>query len=272
MKGILEFLAKNNRWAIVMIIILLLISGGVFKFQRNKINEWKNKHEIEVKLKNALIDSVTYYQNAYGDEVAEKLTIQESIKNLEKVYNQLSSSQKELVTRVKKLNKNNTVITAALIEANVKIDSLLIKDGEDGSEVVIDTVNKVVNFNNMEAIDSITDVIFNIDVKNILPAYSNIKPTMIINNLNLPNKQLVVFKWKNDKKRGYPISFSTTNSNIYYKTNNINSYGIPKLYKKTLDPTGWEKVGYWFKKNGKVVGYVAGGVVIGAGGTYLLMK
>jgi len=272
MKGILEFLAKNNRWAILLVAILLLVSGGIFKIQRNSINEWKNKHQTEVKLKDALIDTVSYYKNAYGDEVAEKLTIQESVKNLEKMFGQLSDSQKELVSRVKKLNKDNTVITAALIEASVKIDSLLIRDSIGGTSVVIDTVNKATNFSNLAKADSTSEILFDIDVKNILPAYPNIKPTLTFNKLDFPNKQFVVFEWKNEKKKGYPISFSTTNTNEYYKTENINSYAIPQLHKEILDPTGWQKVGIWFQKNGKIIGGVAGGLVVGAGGTYLLLQ
>ena len=272
MKKILEFLSKNNRWAIVLVLILLVVGSGIFKLQRNSINEWKNKHQTEVKLKDALIDTVSYYKNAYGDEVAEKLTIQESVKNLEKIFGQLTESQKELVIRVKQLNKDNTVITAALIDANVKIDSLLIKDGSGGGEVTVDTTKKMTNFNNIAGADSTTNLIYDIDVNNILPAYPNRKPTMLIKNLDLPNRQLVAFEWKNDKKKGYPISFSTTNSNPYYQTNNINSYAIPKLYKETLNPSGWQKVGLWFTKNGKIVGWVAGGIVVGATGTYILMQ
>ena len=272
MKKILEFLGKNNRWAIALVILLLIIGGGIVKLQRNKINDLKDKYQTEVKLKDALIDSVGYYRNAYGEVVAEKLTIQESIKNLEKMYGQLTASQRELITRVKELDRKNTVIAAALIEANVKIDSLLIKDGKDGTEVVVDTVNKMTKFTNLAKADSTTDVVFDIDVNNILPAYPNIKPTLTFIKLDFPNKQFIEFHWKDEKKKGYPVAFSTSNSNKYYQTANINSYAIPALSKEILNPTGWQKVGQWFVKNGKIVGFVAGGVVVGAGGTYLLMK
>jgi hypothetical protein len=56
------------------------------------------------------------------------------------------------------------------------------------------------------------------------------------------------------------------------KVSEINSYAIPNLKKEIVDPTGWEKVGVWLKKNGKTIGYAVGGVVVGAGGTYMLMK
>ena len=272
MKKILEFLGKNNRWAIALLILLLVVGGGIWKLQRNKINDLKDKYQTEVKLKDALIDSVGYYRNAYGEVVAEKLTIQESIKNLEKMYGQLTTSQKELITRVKELDRKNTVIAAALIEANVKIDSLLIKDGKDGTDVVVDTVNKMTKFTNLAKADSTTELIFDIDVNNILPAYPNIKPTLTFIKLDFPNKQFIEFHWKDEKKKGYPVAFSTSNSNKYYQTANINSYAIPALSKEILNPTGWQKVGQWFIKNGKIVGFVAGGVVVGAGGTYILMK
>lgn len=271
MKAILEFFAKNNRWAILLVAVLLLVGGGIFNLQRNKIKEWKQKHQTEVNLNTALNAEMTVYQNKEQDWVAEKLSMQASLKQLFDRFNDLTASQKELVTRVKQLNKDNTVITAALIEANVKIDSLLVGQS-DSSTVVVDTIEKKVNFNNIATADSTTNFIYDIDINHVLPAYVDVTPTMLFKNLDFPNKQLVVFEWKDDKKRGYPVSFSTTNSNPYYKTNDINSYAIPELYKKTLDPTGWQKVGYWFKKNGKIVGWVAGGVVVGAGGTYLLMQ
>jgi len=271
MKKILEFLAKNNRWAILLVVVLLLIGGGIFNLQRNKIKEWKQKHQTEVNLNAALNADMTVYQNKEQEWVAEKVTMQASLNQLFDKFSDLTASQQELVTRVKKLNKDNTVITAALIEANVKIDSLLLGQSDSGS-VVVDTIGKKVNFNNLATADSTTKLIYDIDVNHILPAHVDVTPTMLIKNLDFPNKQLVVFDWKNDKKRGYPVSFSTTNTNPYYKTSNINSYAIPQLYKETLDPTGWQKVGIWFKKNGKIVGWVAGGVVVGAGGTYLLMQ
>ena len=271
MKGILEFFAKNNRWAILLVAVLLLVGGGIFNFQRNKIKEWKQKHQTEVNLNTALNAEMKVYQNKEMNWVAEKETMQASLTHLFDRFNDLTDSQKELVTRVKQLNKDNTVITAALIEANVKIDSLLVGQTDSGA-VVIDTIEKKVNFNNLATADTTTNLIYDVDVNHVLPAHADVTPTMLFKNLDFPNTQLVAFEWKNDKKKGYPISFSTTNTNPYYKTNDINSYAIPELYKETLNPTGWQKVGIWFKKNGKIVGWVAGGVVVGAGGTYLLMQ
>ena len=217
-----------------------------------------------------MIDSVDYYQNKHKEWVAEKLTIQETIKNLEKMYGQLSDSQKELLERVKELNKKNSVISAALIRTEVKVDSLLAKDGVDGGTVTVDTTEKKVNFNNLVSKDSTFR--YNIDVNHILPAYKDIKPTLLFKSLEFPNKQFIEFHWKNDKEKGYPIAFSTSNSNQYFKTINIDSYAIPPLDKVKLNPTGWQKVGNFFIKNGRTLVYVGVGAAAGAGGVYLLTK
>lgn len=262
MKGILEFLAKNNRWAIVLIIILLLVGGGIFRFQSNKIKEWKGKHLTEVKLNKALNDTVTYYQNAWGEEVAEKLTIQATVKQLENRNDELTASQKELLARVKEVENDNAVITAALIEARLVIDSLI------GTGPVVTTDTTVTFFSE----DTATHFQYEIKIGEVKRLSPLIEPTILFKQLEFPNNQFVEFHWKDNKKEGYPIEFSVSNSNPYYKTYNINSYAIPELQKEVINPTGWQKVGVWIKKNGKIIGYVAGGVVVGAGGTYLLMQ
>jgi len=264
-----NFLKEKNRWAIALVIILLLSAGTIIKIQRNKIDEWKGKYQTEVKLKDALLDSIDYYQNKQKEWVAEKLTIQETIKNLEKMYGELSENQKELLTRIKELNRKNSVIAAALIRTEIKVDSLLHVD-TDGGETVVDTTEKTVNFNNLASLD--TTFRYDIKIGNVLPAYLDVKPTLLFKSLEFPNKQFVEFHWKNDKKKGYPIAFSTSNSNKYFKTVNIDSYAIPPLDKVKLNPTGWQKVGNFFIKNGRTIIYVGVGAAAGAGGVYLLTK
>lgn len=262
MKGILEFLAKNNRWAIVLVVLLFIVGGGMFRIQQNKIKEWKNKHQTEVKLKNALIDSVSYYQNELGEEVAEKLTLQTTVTNLEEMNDDLTASQQELLRRIKAADKENKVIAAALIEAEAIIDSLM----GDGW-VVVNPEDSTINFS-----DSTDFLLYDITIGNAFASTPKKDPTIMFNHFSMPNKLFVDFQWKDDKKEGYPITLSVSNSSPYYKINNINSYIIPEIQKEVLDPTGWQKVGRWFTKNGKIVGFVAGGVVVGAGGTYLLMQ
>jgi len=262
MKGILEFLAKNNRWAIVLVLILMLVGGWVMNLQRNKINEWKNKHQTEVKLNNALTDSVGYYVNELGEVVAEKLTLQTSVKNLEDKNEQLTASQKELLARVKVADKENKVIAAALIEAEALIDSLM----GDGW-VVINPEDSTIHFG-----DSTEFLLYDITIGNAFASTPKKDPTILFNHFSMPNKLFVDFQWKDNKKEGYPITLSVSNSSPYYKTLDINSYIIPEIIKEELSPTGWQKVGKWFTKNGKIIGFVAGGVAVGAAGTYILMQ
>jgi len=262
MKGILEFLAKNNRWAIALAILLLLVGGIFISIQRNNVKEWKNKYQTEVKLKNALIDTVTFTKNQYGEVVAEKLTLQTTVKDLEKIRDDLTASQQELLARVKAADKENTIITAALIDARVIIDSL-----KGAGFVAVNPEDSTITFT-----DTTEFLVYDIQIGKAMAASSKLKPTILFNYLMMPNTQFVEFHWKNKKKEGYPIEFSVSNSNKYFKTYDINSYAIPRLDKEVINPTGWQKVGQWFTKNGKVVGFVAGGVVVGAGGTYLLMK
>ena len=262
MKAILEFLAKNNRWAIVLVLILLLVGGGIFKIQNNRIKEWKNRHQTEVKLRNALIDSVSYYQNELGETVAEKLTLQTTVKNLEEINDDLTASQQELLRRIKAADEENKVIAAALIEAEAKIDSLL----GDGW-VVVNPEDSTINFS-----DTTEFLLYDITIGNAFASSPLTDPTILFNHLSMPNKLFVDFQWKDNKKEGYPITLSVSNSSPYYKINDINSYIIPEIQKEVLDPTGWQKVGRWFSKNGKIIGFVAGGIAIGAGGTYILMQ
>lgn len=263
MKKILEFFAEKNRWAILVMLLLLLLGGWFLKTQRDSIKDLKRKYQTEVNLRNALTDSVHYYQNKEQQWVAEKLTIQADLKELEKMNGQLTAEQRRLIAKVNEVNKENAIIAAALIQANFKIDSLL-----HAGDVIVDTTNKTVEF--IERTNP--NINYDLKVFNVTPYPIDTKPKLIINNLFLPNEQFVEFHWKNEKKKGYPIAFSVTNSNEYVKVNDINSYAIPELYKPDIDPTGWQKIGQWFLKNGKIVGYVAGGVIIGAGGTYILMK
>jgi hypothetical protein len=265
-----NYLKVNNRWAIALVIILLLGGGTILHFKNKKIADLKTEVKTEVKLRDALLDTIKVYKNKRDELVAEKLTIQETIKKLEKMYGQLSDNQKELIDRVKELSKKNEVIAAALIETNGKIDSLLIIDKENGNVVTVDTTKKAINFNNLASKD--TNFVFDIDVNHILPASLDKKPTLLFKSLELPNKQFVEFHWKNDKQKGYPIAFSISNSNKYIKTIGVDSYAIPPLDKLKLNPSGWDKFGNFMIKNGRTIMYIGIGTGIGVAGYWLITK
>ena len=171
-----NFLKVNNRWAVVLVILLLLAGGTIIHFKNQKIASLQTEVKNEIKLRNALLDSVKFYKNKRDEVVAEKLTIQETVKNLEKMYDQLNVTQKELIDRIKEMSKKNEVIAAALIKTDVKIDSLLAKDKINGNVVTVDSSKKMFNINNLASKD--TSFIYDINVNNVLPAFSSIKPSI----------------------------------------------------------------------------------------------
>lgn len=263
MKKITEIKLNINLTTILLILIILGLGvfGGIRLYQ-NKITNINDKYESQVKLTNALNDRLQYHQNKEEEWVAEKLTIQTSLKNLEALNGKLTESQQELVRRIKGVEKNNTVIAAALIQANVKLDSLL----HDG-DVLIDTTNKNITFSDTYKKDK-KEVQYNLTVGNVLPYPITATPTLSLNSLYFPNTQYIEFHWKNDKKKGYPIAFSVTNSNEYFNVTNIESYAIENLHKEFVDPNSWQKFVMWLDRNGnKLTWFGIGGAVGVAVGT-----
>lgn len=256
MKAILlmiwKFLTKKEHLPYTIIVLILLLMGTTIYFQREKIRSLKDKYTSEVNLNNAIHDSVEFYQNKEKEWVAEKATMQTSLSNLEKNYNKLSDSQKELINRIKEVEKKNDVIAAALIKTNVKIDSL-----RKGTVTVGDST---ISFS-----DSTKNIKYDIEIGYVKPMYTSVKPTLKFNTFVLPNEQFVEFHWRDNKKLGYPVAFSVSNSNEYFKTYDINSYAIPELKKDELNPTGWQKFGKWVTKNGKTIIIVGVAGLAGAG-------
>jgi len=250
---------KYRKYIILIIIVLIIILCSIIYFQHIKINKTNEKYNTEVGLRNALLDSVHYYQNKEKEWVAERLTIQESIKNLEQINGQLTTSQKELLMRIKEVQKKNDIIVAALIETNVKIDKLK-------------PPTVVVNDSSVIFSDSTKNLKYDIEIGHVKPINVGILPTLTFNDFQLPNKQFIEFHWKKDKKKGYPIAFSVSNSNNYFKTTNIDSYAIPKLKRKDINPNAWDRFTKWTKSNGKIIMSVGIGAVGGIAAFLLLSK
>ena len=231
----------------IIVLIVGMIIGGTIMTNRNK--RLADEIKTEVNLKNALQDVIKTYQNKEGEWVAEKLTLQADLEILEGDNLNLTENQQKLVSKVKELQKDKDVITAALVQQSATIDSL------EQFATNIDTVNHTVDF----VMDS-DSLKYNIRVTNVKPL-ERLQLKLLITSLIIPNEQFIEFHWENDKTT--PIAFSVTNSNPLFKTNNIDSYAIPELIKEEINPTGWEKVKAWFKENGKKIGIFAGGAVIG---------
>lgn len=258
----------NITQLILGVLILLVLGIGGWKLHNNKVNKVEKELATEIKLRNALVDTVHTFQNKEKEWVTEKLTIQEDIKNLQKMNGQLSADQRELISRVKELNKTNTVIAAALIRTQLRVDSLLLADGN----VTVDTNKKTIEFTG-KYVNEKKVMNYGFTLGKVLPAYMKEKPTLKIDLLEFPNTQTVDFHWKNDsKKEGYPVAFSVSNTNDFYKTVNIESYAIKAIDKEVIAPNGWQKIGSFFKKTGNKFVYIGIGVGVGIATYAIFLK
>lgn len=241
----------DTKTIMILVLILLLLAGGFYHF--HQIDKHQTQHSLDEKLQRALTDTLSTYKNEKGEWVTEKLTLQDDIKDLKDKNLTLTESQKDLLDAVKKVNKENQVITAALIDMGVKLDGLI-------NHRPVEVTDSTVQF----AAD--TDSIkYDILVSNVKALDFTI-PSLEFRKFELPNKQFVEFHWKDNKKEGYPISFSVTNSNPYYKVYDINSYAIKELDKATVKPNLWQKLGNFSKTTGGKlvflgVGFAAGVII-----------
>lgn len=231
---------------VIILLLIFLLLGIGFHFQ--SIKNHNDKYEIEVKLREALQDSMKTYQNARGEWTSTKKTLQAEIKDLTSDNVKLNADQKELLSRINGEKKKNNIISAALVRAEVRIDSLtnLIATASE-----VDTIHNTVKFENLG--DSTSHFQYSMTAFNVRPADFSIKPTLKFNSIVFPNKQYITFQFDENKRNDYPISFSITNSNPYYKVLNLESYTIPGLQKEVVNPTGWQKVWKFIKVNGKYI-------------------
>lgn len=261
MKKISEINYTINVMTLIIagVLILGLMFGG-WKLSQNKINKLKAESLVELKLKNALAADVIFYKNKSGEVTAEKLTLQGTIKELEATNNNLNTTQKELVKRIKEVQDKNSIITATLFNTRVELDSL--RQGI----VVVDTANAKIVIS-----DSLAEIKYSFEIGKVLPAIAGVKPTFKIKHLSLPNTQFVEFHW-GEKKEGYPISVSVSNSNKYFKTTTVESYAIPQLIKPLVDPSEWDKFTGFLKKGNNTLITFGVGAAAGAATILILTK
>jgi hypothetical protein len=201
MKDKIQYIIKNYKITGIVITIIFALSFIIY-FQHVNVVNLKSKNVNEIMLRNALLDTVSRYKNERDEWVNEKLVLQETMKNLDKITGQLNSMQKELVLRIKEVETKNDVIAAALFMTNVKIDSLSHK-----GETIVDTETKTIKFRDLYRMNK-REVQYSFIIGGVLPVDLKIKPTLFIDSLYFPNTQYIDFKWKRDKKTGYPVSFS----------------------------------------------------------------
>jgi len=211
------------------IIIFLVIKVQVYT---RKVNKLQAQNNISL----TLLDTVKVYKNKLNTLTYETQSFNVKYNTLEKEYDRLDKGAKKLVDKINILEKEKNLISAANIQLEAKIDSLI------NNWPIIDEVNHTLTF-----YDSTTYLQYKFLI-NLQP------PSLNIKNLTLPNELYISYKKKNDA-----ISIGVTNSSPYYKVNDINSYIIPLEANKRVP----------FKRY-----FIIGGVGVGIGaiGTLLLIK
>lgn len=246
---------------ILVIAILLLVLGGGFGWLGNRLNLANDQLAQQINLTEALQADLSYTKNKFDEEVATKKSLQTDIKTLNDQNLNLTKNQEELLWRMKNVQKDNDLISAALIETQATLDSIRFEN----THVVINEKDTSLTF--IQSNDSIG---FDITVGKARPSSAFILPTLTFNSLKIPNKLFIEFHWDNNKEyKQKPIAFSVTHSNPLMTTTNMDSFVIPEVNKNALKPTGWQKIGGFFKnrKTELIVGGIAAGFGIYIGAT-----
>jgi hypothetical protein len=182
-----------------------------------QIEDSKKNQEMTEKLMYALQDSMRIVIKANGEMSYERKTLQAELKDLKKENLNLNANQRFLLSQIE---STKNLISAGLVDISVRLSGMTNTNSNFTND---STVNFTYNSDSLK---------YNIDIKGVAK-YKNLKPSMTFNNFETPNKMVVDFKW-GEKKEGYPVSFSVTNTNPLYKVNDIQSYAIPQLDKKEV--------------------------------------
>jgi hypothetical protein len=210
----------------------------------------------ESNLRKALSDTLHHFQTKEGDWGVEKRTLQTDISTLKDKNLNLTENQKALVKEVERVNKNATTIAAAIVQLTAEVKGL------KNDKPVAQTDSSVQFAPKIGDTGYNPNFIYDISVFNVKP-FELKKPSLLISNISLPNTQSINFNWKDDRKEGYPVSFSVINTNPYFKVNDIQSYAIPELKKQELKPNFWDKVGKFSKTTGGKIVFVGIGFAAG---------
>ena len=249
-----------NLNTIIFIVILLILGfGGGFTWMGNVLSNTKDKLNEQTNLATALQSELVETNNANNELVTTKKTLQTSIVTLSNENLNLTKTQKELLSRIKMQKKEHTIISAVLSKTQARLDSALFYD-------TVVEINE--NDSSLTFIETNDSICFDITINHALQALLLKKPTIKFNSLVINNEQYLEFHWDNDNEYNKkPVSVSIINSNRLIHIVGIDSYMIPEVNKKALKPTGWEKVGIFFKnsKGELIIGGVAAVVGFGLG-------
>lgn len=247
----------NNISKITLLIIVILLLGLGIYYHFDTVNKLKQKKQNDLELIESLNDTLDITIDELGRQTAEKQTIRTELNNLRKLEDlniKLTQDQKKLYNEINNLKNKNNLISAALINSEIKIDSL---SNIIPEIIFIDTTNSSILF------EDLSDIYFrySILITNVIPLNGK-NPRIKFNQLIIPNEQFIDFTW-NTQKSNTPISFRVKNTNPYVKINNVESYAIPTLTKDNVNPSGTLKIWRFIKKHSDKLIFGAAGYGIG---------
>lgn len=202
-------------------------------------------------LNKALTDTLHHFQTKEGDWGVEKRTMQAELSTLNSKNLVLTENQKQLVKQVEEQNKTSQTIAAALIELTAKVEGLTNDKPTNITDTTVQFAAKSPDFE------------YDLTVFNVKPIELKV-PKLTLNRIAFPNTQTVNFHWKDNRKEGYPISFSVINTNPYFKITDIQSFAIPELTRERVKPTFLQKIGQFGKSTGGKLTIFGVGVGVGA--------
>ena len=218
---------------VIPLVILLLV---MHRCEVVKSSKLEKELQSNYNMMRVLHDSIHTVTTKNGELISYKNSFQNDMKSMKSNYDLMTENQKALYNEIKSSKK---LITAMRADMTVRLDSLINND-----QYTINSDSTSVTFS-----DSTTDLKYNISVNGIKP----ISPELVINNLELPNKQLVTHEFTEDGG----VKVTIKNSNKFFKTNDVDGYIIPQVTEDVVKPNKWKKVWNTTKK-------VAIGVAIGA--------
>lgn len=220
---------NTNRITIISFVLLLFFG---IQFHINQTESLTNKYEIELKLREAFSDSIRSYQLKNEVILLEKRSLQGRLKNLQSREEDLNNQQRSLLRTIESLQKERK--THKSIFAAAQIGVLQQQDSKNHRIVFTNT-------------DTDSHIEFEIETEHLIS--NGNRPKLHIKSLDFPNTQTVTFNFDKNERKDYPVSFSVINSNPHFKAQSIESYVIPNIEKKIVNPNASQKIKNWFKRN-----------------------
>lgn len=222
-KYYVDFIKENWKRVIIIILVVIIAIMAISLFAKNnKISKLESENNIS----SVLLDSLTTYKNKLGIEVAQKKAFSVKYKDLEKSYEQLDSNSKLLVDNINSLKRENRklkVATSAIVDQEVEVSDVVV-EGE------VNSIDSTITFK-----DSTKYFQYDLMVRIRQPT-----ATLTVNELLMPNKLSITHTFNTKKTEARVM---VTNSNKYFKTNDISAYVIPMNKCKKISPRKYIIIG-----------------------------